>query len=168
MAPLEDRSQININTVGAEGVSYEYIRDYTERINDVVDSIIPDAKAVTARVSSGSGYVQITLKDLRERDYTQMDVAAQLTRALKPETEARAFLRQPSSFGGRRASMPVQYVLQATNLEKLQEVLPKFMERVYENDSRCYGSKYQKYSPNLAIWFERPTHGLLLHERQAI
>ena len=30
MAPLEDRSQISINTRGAEGVTYEYIRDYTE------------------------------------------------------------------------------------------------------------------------------------------
>ena len=58
MAPLEDRSQININTIGAEGVSYEYIRDYTEHINDVVDSIIPDAAAVTARVSSGSGNIR--------------------------------------------------------------------------------------------------------------
>ena len=27
MAPLEDRSQISINTMGAEGVTYEYIRD---------------------------------------------------------------------------------------------------------------------------------------------
>ena len=30
MAPLEDRSQITITTRGAEGVSYEYMRDYTE------------------------------------------------------------------------------------------------------------------------------------------
>ena len=51
MAPLEDRSQISINTMGAEGVTYEYIRDYTEDINHLVDSIIPDAEAVTARVS---------------------------------------------------------------------------------------------------------------------
>ena len=41
MAPLEDRSQISINTMGAEGVTYEYIRDYTEDINHLVDSIIP-------------------------------------------------------------------------------------------------------------------------------
>lgn len=54
MAPLEDRSQISINTMGAEGVTYEYIRDYTEDINHLVDSIIPDAEAVTARVSSGA------------------------------------------------------------------------------------------------------------------
>ena len=47
MAPLEDRSQISINTMGAEGVTYEYIRDYTEDINHLVDSIIPDVVAVT-------------------------------------------------------------------------------------------------------------------------
>ena len=133
MAPLEDRSQITVNTSGAEGVTYEYIRDYTERINDVVDSIIPDAQAVTARVSSGSGNIRITLKDIKERDYSQMEAAERLSRAVRHETKARAFVQQASSFGGRRASMPVQYVLQATNLEKLQEVLPEFMERVYEN-----------------------------------
>lgn len=71
MAPLEDRSQISINTMGAEGVTYEYMRDYTEDINHLVDSMIPDAEAVTARVSSGSGNVRITLKDMKDRDYTR-------------------------------------------------------------------------------------------------
>lgn len=75
MAPLEDRSQINIRTSAAEGASYEYIRDYTEEINTLVDSIVPDAAFVTARVSSGSGNIQVTLKDIKERDYTQMEVA---------------------------------------------------------------------------------------------
>ena len=130
MAPLEDRSQISINTRGAEGVTYEYIRDYTEDINDLVDSIIPDAESVTARVSSGSGNVRITLKD---RDYSQMDVAEELSKAVQKKTMARSFVQQSSSFGGRRGGMPIQYVLQATNLEKLQEVLPKFMAKVYEN-----------------------------------
>ena len=75
MAPLEDRSQITIATRAAEGASYEYIRDYTEEINALVDSVVPDAAFVTARVSSGSGNIQITLKDIKERDYTQMEVA---------------------------------------------------------------------------------------------
>ena len=74
MAPMEDRSQISINTRAAEGASYEYIRDYTEDINNLVDSIIPDAESVTARVSSGSGNIRITLKDIKDRDYTQMEV----------------------------------------------------------------------------------------------
>ena len=133
MAPLEDRSQISINTRGAEGVTYEYIRDYTEDINQLVDSILPDAESVTARVSSGSGNVRITLKDMKDRDYTQMEVAEQISRAVQKKTKARSFVQQSSSFGGRRGGMPVQYVLQATNIEKLQEVLPKFMAKVYEN-----------------------------------
>ncbi len=133
MAPLEDRSMITINTRGAEGATYEYLRDYTEDINLVVDSVIPDADAVTARVSSGSGNVQIRLKDMGDRDYTQMEAAEKLSQAVKKKTKARAFVQQQSSFGGRRSSMPIQYVLQATNIEKLEKVLPVFMEKVYEN-----------------------------------
>mgnify|MGYP000375115992 CR=1 FL=1 len=133
MAPLEDRSMITINTRGAEGVTYEYIRDYTEDINSIVDSVIPDADAVTARVSSGSGNIQIRLKDMGDRDYTQMEAAEKLSQAVKKKTKARAFVQQQSSFGGRRSSMPIQYVLQATNIEKWEKVLPVFMEKVYEN-----------------------------------
>ena len=133
MAPLEDRSMITINTRGADGVTYEYLRDYTEDINQVVDSIVPDAQAVVARVSDGSGNIQVMLKDMAERDYTQMDVAEKLSKAVQKKTKARAFVQQQSSFGGRRSKMPIQYVLQATNIEKLEKVLPEFMEKVYEN-----------------------------------
>ena len=133
MAPLEDRSQITITTRGAEGVSYEYMRDYTEDINHLVDSIVPDAVSITSRVSSGSGNIRITLKDINERDYSQMDVAKKLTDAIGSKTKARAFVQQQSSFGGRRGSMPVQYVLQSVSIEKLQDVLPEFLRRVHDN-----------------------------------
>ena len=133
MAPLEDRSLISINTRGSEGVTYEYMRDYTEDINLMVDSLVPEAKNITARVSSGSGNVQISLVDLKERERSQMEIAEQLSRAVRTKTKARAFVQQQSTFGGRRGAMPVQYVLQATNLEKLQEVLPTFMAKVYDS-----------------------------------
>ncbi len=134
MAPLEDRSQITVRTQGPEGVTYEYMRDYTEAINDIVDSIMPDAEYVTARVSNGGGNIQITLKDIKERSYSQMDAAARLTSAVQSENDARSFVQQQSSFtGGRGGRMPVQYVLQATNIEKLQEVLPEFMAKVQDN-----------------------------------
>ena len=133
MAPLEDRSRITVNTKGPEGVTYEYMRDYTEDIYALADSIMPDAEAVTARVWSGSGNIQITLKDLKDRNYSQMAVAEQLSRAVQPKTKARAFVQQQSTFGGRRGGMPVQYVIQATNIEKLEKVLPVFMSKVYEN-----------------------------------
>ena len=133
MAPLEDRSSITVRTSGPEGVTYEYMRDYTERINALADSLVPDAAFITARVSSSSGNLQITLRDLSERSYSQADVAERLTRAVAGQTDARAFVQQQSTFGGRRGSMPVQYVLQATNLDKLREVLPRFMAAVSES-----------------------------------
>ena len=133
MAPLEDRSLISINTRGSEGVTYEYMRDYTEDINLLVDSLVPEAKNISARVSSGSGNVQITLSDIKERERSQMEIAEELSRAIRSKTKARAFVQQQSTFGGRRGAMPVQYVLQAANLEKLQEVLPEFMAKVYDS-----------------------------------
>ena len=132
-APLEDRSQITINTRGAEGITYEEISRYTDDIAYIVDSIIPDAAAVTTRVSSGSGNIRITLEDIDKRDYTQMEIAEKLTAAVSGKTKGRAFVQQQSSFGGRRASMPVQYVIQSTSLDSLQKVLPIFIQRVYDN-----------------------------------
>ena len=133
MAPLEDRSRITINTKGPEGVTYECMRDYAEDITATADSIMPDAEAITTRVWSSSGNIQITLKNLKERDYSQMQVAEKLSRAVQKKTKARAFVQQQSTFGGRRGGMPVQYVIQATNIEKLEKVLPIFMAKVYEN-----------------------------------
>ena len=162
MAPLEDRSQITINTRGAEGASYEFMRDYTEDINQLVDSIIPDAESVTARVSSGSGNIRITLKDLSERDYSQMDVAAKLSSAVRTKTKARAFVQQQSSFGGRRGSMPVQYVLQSVSIEKLQEVLPQFLSRVHDNPTFQMADVDLKFSsPEVRVNINRDKAGTL-------
>ena len=162
MAPLEDRSMITINTRGPEGVTYEYIRDYTEDINRLVDTLVPESRAVTARVSSGSGNVQIALKDITERQRSQMDIAEQLSKAVKSKTMARAFVQQQSTFGGRRGSMPIQYVLQATNLEKLQEVLPEFMARVYDNPTFQMADVNLKFSkPEARISINRDKSNLM-------
>ena len=133
MAPMEDRSRITIRTTGPEGVTYEYMRDYAEDITATADSIMPDAEAITTRVFSGSGNIQITLKDLNDRDYSQMEVAEKLSKVVQKKTKARAFVQQQSTFGGRRGGMPIQYVIQATNIEKLEKILPTFMAKVYEN-----------------------------------
>ena len=162
MAPMEDRSQITVNTRGAEGVSYEYMRDYTEDITMLVDSIVPDALSVTSRVSSGSGNIRITLKDLADRDYTQMEVAEKLTKAVSTKTKARAFVQQQSSFGGRRGSMPVQYVIQAVSIEKLQEVLPEFLRRVHDNPTFKMADVDLKFSsPEVRVNINRDKAGTL-------
>ncbi len=133
LAPLEDRSQINIRTMGSEGATYEYIRDYTENLNLMIDSLVPESKYVTARVSSGSGNIQIALNDISTRERSQMEIAELLSGVVRKQTMARGFVQQQSTFGSRRGGMPVQYVLQAMTIERLQEVLPKFMEEVYSS-----------------------------------
>ena len=162
LAPLEDRSQITINTSGSEGATYEYLRDYTESINDLVDSLMPERRYVTARVSSGRGNIQIALNDIKERDRTQMEIAEELSQAVKKRTEARAFVQQQTTFGSRRGGMPVQYVLQAMTIDRLEEVLPKFMEKVHESPAFQMADVNLKFSkPEARININRDKANLL-------
>lgn len=134
MAPMEDRSSITINTRGAEGVTYEYMRDFTEDLTLVVDSLAGDyADNITARVSGGGGNIRVSLLDIEDRDKTQMQIATEITQSLRTKTKARYTVQQQSSFGGRRGGMPIQYVIQSINIEKLQAVLPLFLEKVSSN-----------------------------------
>ena len=162
LAPLEDRSQININTMGKEGVTYEFMRDYTENINQQIDSLVPEAKYVTARVSSGRGNIQVALNDISTRERSQMEIAEELSAVVKKHTKARAFVQQQSTFGNRRGGMPVQYVLQAMTIERLEEVLPLFMEKVYESDVLQMADVNLKFSkPEARITINRDKANLL-------
>lgn len=133
LSPLEDRSSISINTRGPEGTTFEFLRDYNEGIENIVDSIVPERESMISRTWTSGGFVNVILPDLKDRDWSQMEVADKLSPVVQKETKARAFVQQQSTFGGRRGGMPVQYVLQATSLEKLQEVLPEFMRKVSES-----------------------------------
>lgn len=145
-----------------KGASYEYIRDYTEDINHLVDSLVPDAESVTARVSSGSGNIRITLKDIKDRNYTQMEVAERISKAIRNKTKARAFVQQQSSFGGRRGSMPVQYVLQSVSIEKLEKVLPEFLSKVYDNPTFQMADVDLKFSsPEMQVNINRDKAGTM-------
>ncbi len=130
LSPLEDRSMITVRTTGQEGSTFEYIRDYTDRIGIIADSVAPERVAVISRSWNGGGFINLILPDISERERSQMEIAADLSGAVRSQTQARSFVQQQSTFGGRRGGMPVQYVLQAPTLEKLQERLPAFMERV--------------------------------------
>ena len=162
LAPLEDRSQINISTKGSEGATYEFLRDYTENINSIVDSLVPESKYITARVSSGQGNIQVALNDIQTRERSQMEIADEISAAVRKQTKARSFVRQQSTFGGRRGGMPVQYVLQAPTIERLEEILPKFMEQVYESDVFQMADVNLKFSkPEARITINRDKANLL-------
>ena len=133
MAPLEDRSQVSISTTTPEGSTYEYTLAYVEDIAKSVNKIIPERESVTTMVRSGFGMARIVLPGPKERDQTQQEIANRLTAELRTKTKARSMVMQQSTFGGRRAGQPIQYVLQAQNIDKLREVLPVFMAEVQSN-----------------------------------
>lgn len=133
MAPLEDRSSINIRTTSPEGATFEFNRDYTQKISYIADSTVPERRFNIERIFSSGGMVRLILPDIKDRDRSQMEVADALTSSVRKATEARAFVQQQSTFGGRRSSMPIQYVLQAQNISKLEEFIPLFMQKVNES-----------------------------------
>jgi multidrug efflux pump len=133
MAPLEDRSQVTVRTSLPEGATFEYTRDYTDRISNIVDSVVTEKESNMTIVFSSFGMVRLTLPDMTERSKSQMEIADEISTGVRGETAARAFVQQQSTFGGRRGGMPIQYVLQAPNLEKLEEHIPLFMAKVNES-----------------------------------
>ena len=133
MAPIEDRSQITIRTTAPEGATFEFVRDYTDRISDIADSVAYERTSNISIVRGTWGMVRLILPSINERERNQMEIADALTAAVRSETKARAFVQQQSTFGGRRVSMPVQYVIQSQNIDKLEEFLPLFMDKVNES-----------------------------------
>lgn len=130
LSPMEDRSMVTVNLRGPEGATFEFIRDYADRIEFLADSVAYERKANIVRSWSGGGFINIILPDISERPRTQMEIADSLSAVVRKETKARSFVQQQSTFGGRRGGMPIQYVLQAPNLAELQEALPVFMDKV--------------------------------------
>ncbi len=133
MAPLEDRSALIIRTTGAEGTTYEYMNRYIDDVCQVVEENVPERQMLMSRASTGSGFVRVMLTSPDERERTQQQIYDAMVPKLYPLTDARAVIMQQSTFGGRGARQPVQYVLQATSLDKLKEFVPKFMSKVNES-----------------------------------
>lgn len=130
MAPMEDRSLITVRVSAQEGATFEVYRDYVDELVHLEDSLVPERRLIVSMARSGFGFARVLLPDIKERERSQMEIANVLTHAVSDKTNARAFVQQQSTFGGRRATMPVQYVLQAQNLDKLEEFIPLFMDQV--------------------------------------
>ncbi len=133
MAPLEDRSQLTINARAPEGTTYEFIRDYIDEIADLAEEQVPERESITSMVFGGWSNVRVLLKDPADREASQQEIADRLSVALQDKTRAMAFVNQQSTFGGRRSGRPVQYVIQAQDIERIREVLPEFMDQANES-----------------------------------
>ena len=162
MAPMEDRSQMNVNVTSPQGATYEFNHAYVEDIGKLVEDVIPEREKVTTLVRGNWAFVRVVLNHPSERERSQQQIAAALTGELQKKTQARANVIQQSTFGGRRARQPIQYVLQAPTIDKLREVLPAFMAEVQDNPTFVMADVNMKFTkPELQIEINRDKANLL-------
>ncbi|MGB8489648.1 MAG: efflux RND transporter permease subunit, partial [Bacteroidales bacterium] len=156
MAPLEDRSQIVVNATAPEGSTYEFMLSYMDDLANAVDTLVPERTGVISMVRGDHSDLRVTLVAPKDRKRTQQDIADVLTIQFRKKTKARAMIMQQSTFGSRRSGMPVQYVLQATTIDKLREVLPAFMAKVMESDVLAMADVNLKFTkPEIRIHIDR-------------
>lgn len=172
LAPIEDRSNMNLIAIAPEGVSFDYMKKHMievgKYVNDSTDglyqtysmvaiSFIPAPAPVNVAVQS------IYLKDPKERKASIQDLYNQYGAA---SANFRGFLLFPylpptigSRYGG---GMPVQFVLQAQNLDTLTAVLPKFLNAVRQSKKLMFADADLKINkPEIKINIDRQKAALM-------
>lgn len=164
LAPMEDRSGMMVFSTAPEGSTFEYMELYVKQMIDVVQKEVPEIYSLVTITSPGFGaassvnssFARIRLVEPDQRDRSQQQVADHLNRQLSQLTEVRSFITQEQSIGTARGGLPVQYVIQARNLDKLKEVLPAFMAEVNQSPVFQFADLNLKFNkPELQITINR-------------
>jgi hydrophobe/amphiphile efflux-1 (HAE1) family protein len=142
-APYDDRSGMMMSITMPEGASYDYTDRFMQEISRLIDDSIPEKKVSLVITSPGfgastvnSGRVRISLVQPEERKLKQKEIAERLTKWTNNYSEAKtAVLEQPTIAVNRRGGLPIQYIIQAPNFEKLREKIPLFMEEAAKNET---------------------------------
>jgi multidrug efflux pump len=165
LAPLEDRSEIGMSVRGPEGATFAYMDRFMDRLNTLIDEEVPEALNTVTITSPGfgaassvnSGFGRISLVEPDQRRRTQGEIADALAVQVSRLTDAQTFLSQsPTIAVGRRRGLPVQFVIQAPNMEKLQEVLPSFLAAAAADPTFTYVDVNLKFDkPELRVSIDR-------------
>jgi len=163
-APYDDRSFVGLNITGPEGASYDYMDRFMQEMEQLINDSIPEKKASLVITSPGfgsasvnSGRIRLALKEPNERERSQKEIAADLTKWTKRYSEARVSVsEQPTIAVNRRGGFPIQYIIQAPNFEKLQEKIPQFMDEVSKDPTFAMTDVNLKFNkPEINVTIDR-------------
>lgn len=171
LAPLEDRSRLRLTATAPEGISFERMDQYMDQLVDLVKKEVPEVEAVIANTSgwsggANSGSMSITLVPPDKRQRSQQQIADALSQAVRNLNEARTIVTQEQTIsvgtGMARFGLPIQYVLQAPNFEKLKDILPRFLEEVNKHPVFSVADVNLKFNkPELLIQIDRERANIL-------
>jgi hydrophobe/amphiphile efflux-1 (HAE1) family protein len=135
LAPLEDHSYIRTSITAPEGTEYATTQDIINKVAKISMDSIPAAKYVLARYAGGSnassntGNVISFLTDPSERKISQQKVYDKLSKIYASIPDAKVIPSQePTIATSTSRGLPVQFVLQNLDFDKLHEILPKFLD----------------------------------------
>ena len=143
-APYDDRSGFVMRMSTPEGATYAYTDRFMQEISKLVDDSIPEKKVSLVITSPGfggtssvnSGFIRVSLKQPNDRQKSQKQIADNLTKITKKYPDAKtSVIEQPTIAVNRRGGLPIQYIIQAPNFEKLQEKIPLFMDEASKNET---------------------------------
>ncbi len=164
LAPKEDRNSFRVFATGPEGTTFEYMDDYVDSVVQTLLQEVPEKRFIGSVTSPGFGasssvnsaFIFSILKPADQRERSQQQIVQDLNPLIMANTKARAFIIEPETIGGRGSGrgLPVQFVIQAPNLDKLKEVLPPFMEKAFQQPEFGFVNldlKFNKPEINLDI-----------------
>ena len=137
-APYDDRSFIGVNVTAPEGASYDYMDRFMTELSELINDSIPEKKVSLIITSPGfgsasvnSGRARIALVEPGDRERSQKEIAENLTKWTKQFENAKTSISEsPTIAVNRRGGLPIQYIIQAPNFQKLEEKIPEFMDEV--------------------------------------
>jgi len=163
-APYDDRSFVGVNVSAPEGASYEYMDRFMTELSELINDSIPEKKVSLIITSPGfgsssvnSGRARIALVEAGERERSQKEIAEALTKATKKFPEAKVSVsEQPTISVNRRGGLPIQYIIQAQNFEKLQEKIPEFMDEAAQDPTFAITDVNLKFNkPEIYVTIDR-------------
>lgn len=163
-APYDDRSFIGVNITAPEGASYDYMDRFMTELSDLINDSIPEKKVSLIITSPGfgsasvnSGRARIALVEPGERERSQKEIAEDLTKWTKKYAEAKVSVsEQPTISVNRRGGLPIQYIIQAQNFEKLREKIPQFMDEAAQDPTFSITDVNLKFNkPEIYVTIDR-------------
>ncbi|MDB5191766.1 MAG: efflux transporter permease subunit [Segetibacter sp.] len=164
IAPLEDKSNVRFNITGPEGASYDYMVNVgNDLVNYLYDSV-PERDFVFGAIpgfgGSGvnSGSLRLALVPPNERNRSQSEIAKEMQGKMRRFNNARIFPveEQTISVGGGRGSLPVQFIIQNLNFDKIKEAIPKFLEEAKKDPTFANVDVNLKFNkPELQLQIDR-------------
>ena len=101
-------------------------------------------------------FFEVLRKAADKRKRTQQEIADELAIQVREFTGGRTLVSQQQTFGGRRGGLPVEYVIQAKNLDDLKAILPVFMDEVNKSSVFSASDLNLKFTkPELTINIDR-------------